>query len=170
MYSLLLLCHICSERRSPGSNQNKIVWLFLFFSSLSLFFISLKKKRKYIFGLSERGESNSPPIDGERQCETRVHTEVHTHHYSAVPPCRVILVTDLCLPLLCHQVCHIARLPWQPRRDVKPKWRWRRWGEGGGEKSPRAAPNEIDFTCVACDGTLFQSRLTGWYNKAVKVP
>lgn len=43
------------------------------------------------------------------------------------PPYEAISVTDLRLALLCHQLCHIAWLLWQPQHDVKK-------GRGGLKK------------------------------------
>lgn len=88
----LPLCHCCGPRRTPRSNQTKMIWLFC--------------------GRS-RWRRRSVLI---HPC---THTHRYTHHYSMAPPYEPISVTDLRLALLCHQLCHIARLLWQPWHDVK---------------------------------------------------
>lgn len=99
--------------------------------------------------------------------QTHTHTHRWTRHYSMAAAYWVISVTDLRLRLLCHQVCHIARLLWRPRRDVKQK-------PGRQENKVLmhgTVPlwNEIDFTWTygawrmrtSRRDTLAQSSLTG---------
>lgn len=56
------------------------------------------------------------------------HTDRYTHHYSMHPPYKAISVTDLCLVLLCHQLCHIAWLLWLLRHVVKTSDRGNKCG------------------------------------------
>lgn len=55
----------------------------------------------------------------ERYLYTHSHTHRRSHHYSMASPYEAILVTDLCLLLLCHQRRHVTWSLWQPQHDVK---------------------------------------------------